>query len=118
MFILAGRLLASDRIYTDLLLSPTWVLGIVLLAPIFTFCAVALGIIISSRVKDPNSAQQLGSLLILPVIGLLVAQVSGMVEIDVMTILGIAFGVALLDLFLIAIAVRLFSREEILTGWQ
>jgi ABC-2 type transport system permease protein len=118
MFILAGRLFASDRIYTDLLLSPTWVLGIVLLAPIFTFCAVALGIIISSRVKDPNSAQQLGSLLILPVIGLLVAQVSGMVEIDVMTILGIAFGVALLDLFLITVAVRLFSREEILTGWQ
>jgi ABC-2 type transport system permease protein len=118
MFILAGRLLATDQVYSHLLLSPTWLLGIVLLAPTFTFCAVALGIIISSRVKDPNSAQQLGSLLILPVIALLVAQVSGMVEIDVTTILGIAFGVGLLDLFLIAVAVHLFRREEILTGWQ
>lgn len=118
MFILAGRLLATEPIYSHLLLSPTWLLGIVLLAPLFTFCAVALGIIISSRVKDPNSAQQLGSLLILPVIGLLVAQVSGMVEIDVTTIVSIAVGVTLVDLVLITIAVRLFGREEILTGWQ
>src|SRR5439155_3228295 len=115
MFILAGRLLASDRIYTDLLLSPTWVLGIVLLAPIFTFCAVALGIIISSRVKDPNSAQQLGSLLILPVIALLVAQISGAVQIGVWTILEIACGIAIVDLMLLAIAIKLFRRDDILT---
>ena len=118
MFILAGRVLTSDQIYSHLLLSPAWLLGIVLLAPLFTFCAVALGIIISSRVKDPNSAQQLGSLLILPVIGLLVAQVSGIVEIDVSVILSIAFGAGLIDVVLIFVAVRLFRREEILTGWQ
>jgi ABC-2 type transport system permease protein len=118
VFILAGRFLASEQVYSHLLLSPTWLLAIVLLAPLFTFCAVGLGIIISSRVKDPNSAQQLGSLLILPVIALLVAQVSGAVQIDVATILSIAFGVGLLDLILLAVAVRLFRREEILTGWR
>jgi hypothetical protein len=77
-----------------------------------------MGIIISTRVKDPSSAQQLGSLLILPVIGLLVAQLSGLVQIGVSLILGIALAVALLDLLLLGIAIRLFRREEILTGWQ
>lgn len=117
-FVLAGRLFASDQIYTHLLLSPTWLLAIVLLAPLFTFCAVGMGIIISTRVKDPSSAQQLGSLLILPVIGLLVAQLSGLVQVGVGLVLGIALAVGLLDLILLAVAIRLFRREEILTGWQ
>lgn len=118
LFILAARFLASDVVYNQLLLSPAWLLAIVLLAPLFTFCAVGLGIIISSRVKDPNSAQQLGSLLILPIIALLVAQVSGAVQIGVDVILGIALAVAIFDVVLLVAAVRLFRREEILTGWK
>jgi len=118
LFILAGRFFASDEVYNRLLLSPAWLLAIVLLAPLFTLCAVGLGIIISSRVKDPNSAQQLGSLLILPIIVLLIAQVSGAVHVGVGIILGIAFAVALFDLVLLIAAVRLFRREEILTGWK
>jgi ABC-2 type transport system permease protein len=117
-FVLAGRFFASPLVYNYLLLSPAWMLAIVLLAPLFTLCAVGLGIIISSRVKDPSSAQQLGSLLILPVIGLLVAQVSGVVQVGLAMILQIAVGVCLLDIFLLVMAVRLFRREEILTVWQ
>jgi ABC-2 type transport system permease protein len=118
LFILAGRFFSSEDIYNRLLISPAWLLAIVLLAPLFTLCAVGLGIIISSRAKDPNSAQQLGSLLILPVIALLIAQVSGAVHVGVTLILGIAFGVGLLDALLLVAAVRLFRREEILTGWK
>jgi ABC-2 type transport system permease protein len=117
-FILAGRFFTSEEVYNRLLLSPAWLLAIVLLAPLFTLCAVGLGIIISSRVKDPNSAQQLGSLLILPLIALLVGQVSGAVHVGVGMILSIAFGVGLIDLILLAAAIRLFRREEILTGWR
>jgi len=117
-FVLAGRLFASDQIYTHLLLSPTWLLAIVLLAPLFTFCAVGMGIIISTRVKDPSSAQQLGSLLILPILGLLFAQLSGLVQIGVGLIMAIALAVCLIDLVLLAIAIQLFRREEILTGWH
>jgi len=118
LFVLAGRFFASDDVYNRLLLSPAWLLAIVLLAPLFTLCAVGLGIIISSRVKDPNSAQQLGSLLILPIIALQIAQVSGAVHVGVGVILTIAFAVGLFDLFLLSAAVRLFRREEILTGWK
>jgi ABC-2 type transport system permease protein len=75
-------------------------------------------VIISSRVKDPNSAQQLGSLLILPVIGMLVAQVSGAVQVGVSVVLWIGAGVAVIDFALLWVSVRLFRREEILTAWQ
>lgn len=118
VFALVGRFVTSDKVYTNLILSPTWLLAIVLLTPIFTFLAVGLGVVISSRVKDPNSAQQLGSLVILPVIGMLVAQVSGAVQVGVGVIMDIALGVGLIDVFLLVVGVRLFRREEILTRWQ
>lgn len=117
-FALVGRFVASDTIYSGLIMSPTWLLAIVLLTPIFTFLAVGLGVLISSKVKDSNSAQQLGSLVILPVIGMLVAQVSGAVQVGVGVVLGIAFVVGVIDIVLLGLSVRLFRREEILTGWQ
>jgi ABC-2 type transport system permease protein len=118
LFAIAARLIGPDYVYNNLIISPTWLLAIVLLTPIFTFLAVGLGVIISSRVKDPNSAQQLGSLLILPVIGMLVAQVSGAVQVGVSVVLWIGAGVAIIDFALLWVSVRLFRREEILTAWQ
>src|SRR5207253_2788198 len=64
IFLLAARYMVSDIIYHNLILSPTWLLAISVLTPLFTMLAVSLGIIISSRVKDPQGAQQLGSLVV------------------------------------------------------
>lgn len=118
MFALVGRFVTSDKVFSGLIMSPTWLLAISVLTPIFTFLAVGLGVLISSRVKDPNSAQQLGSLVILPVIGMLVAQVSGAVQVGVGVIVSIAVVVGLIDIGLLILGVRLFRREEILTSWQ
>ncbi|HET9495083.1 MAG TPA: ABC transporter permease subunit [Chloroflexia bacterium] len=117
IFLFAGKLIASDSVYNNVLLSPTWVLSIVLIAPLLTLLAVGLGVVISSRVKEPSSAQQLGSLVILPVIGMLVAQVAGYVEVSASFIVGVAVGVALLDVALLFLSIKLFHREEILTNW-
>ena len=67
--------------------------------------------------KEPSSAQQLGSLVILPVIGMLVAQVAGYVQVSVPFIVSLAIGIGLLDVALLFISVKLFRREEILTNW-
>ena len=117
-FALVARFVTSDEIYSKLIVSQTWMLAMVMLTPIFTFLAVGLGVLISSRVKDPNSAQQLGSLVILPVIAMLVAQVSGAVQVGVEVVVGTAIVVGILDLLLLGLSVRLFRREEILTGWR
>ena len=117
IFLFAGKLIASDNLYNNVLLSPTWLLTIVLIAPLLTLLAVGLGVVISSRVKEPSSAQQLGSLVILPVIGMLVAQVAGYVQVSVPFIVSLAIGIGLLDIALLFISVKLFRREEILTNW-
>jgi ABC-2 type transport system permease protein len=118
IFLVAARFFATDAVYNKLILSPTWVLTMLLITPIFTMLAVSLGVIISSRVKDPNSAQQLGSLVILPVVAVLAGQVSGVVSLGVGLILTVAFAVAVLDVILLFISVRTFRREEILTNWS
>jgi ABC-2 type transport system permease protein len=118
VFVLAARFAASPIIYHDLILSPTWLITITLMTPIFTMFAVCLGIIISSKVKDPQSAQQLGSLIVLPLVGVMVGQVSGLVSVNISWVLAAALGVGLTDVFLLTIAVRLFRRETILTGWR
>jgi ABC-2 type transport system permease protein len=118
IFALAARFIGPDYVFSSLILSRTWLIAIVLLTPIFTFLAVGLGVIISSRVKDPNSAQQLGSLLILPVIGMLIAQISGVVQVGLGLVLWIAVTVGVIDVALLWVSVRLFRREEILTVWQ
>jgi ABC-2 type transport system permease protein len=118
VFVFAAKFTVSSVIYRELILSPTWLITITLMTPIFTMFAVCLGIIISSRVKDPQSAQQLGSLLVLPMVGLMIGQISGLVSLHLAWILAAAVGIALVDAFLLVMAVRLFKREAILTSWR
>lgn len=118
IFALAARFVLSDALYVGVILSPAWLLSIVLLTPLFTLLAVSLAIIISSRVRDPQSAQQLGSLVILPLVGTLVGQVTGAVQVGPGLVLATAFGVAILDAMLLGAAVQLFRRETILTSWR
>jgi ABC-2 type transport system permease protein len=118
VFVLAARFTVSPVLYNNLILSPTWLIAITILTPILTMFAVCMGIIISSRVKDPQSAQQLGSFIVLPMVGILVGQVLGAVDVSLSVIVGTAVGVGLLDLALIVLAVRLFRREYILTNWK
>lgn len=118
IFAVVARFVVSDQLYKRLVVGPTWMLTITILTPLLTFLAVGLGIIISSKVKDAQSAQQLGSLVILPLIGALVAQLTGAININVGLVLLSALAVGLIDLALLAAAVRLFKREAIITMWR
>ena len=118
IFAVFARFAVSGELYKRLVVGPTWMLTITILTPLLTFLAVGLGIIISSRVKDAQSAQQLGSLVILPLVGTLVAQLTGAVNINVGLVLFSALAVGIIDLMLLAAAVRLFKREAILTSWR
>lgn len=117
-FVLVARLTVSDFVFHEVVLSPPWLLSMAVLTPLFTLLAVGLGIMISSKVRDPQSAQQLGSLVILPVVGALVGQVTGAVQINVGLIAGTAVGLLVVDALVLAFTVQLFGRENILTKWR
>lgn len=97
---------------------PMWLLAMLLLVPFLTIMAVTVGIIISSRVNDIRLAEQMGGLLVLPLVGLTIPVVMGRLLLSLdMFILGTVI-VALLDVGLLYIGVQLFQRETILTRWK
>ena len=97
---------------------PTWLLGIGILSPVMAVLAVLMGIIISSRVNDPRVAQQIGGLLVLPLVGGSIVVLLGQLYITLLhMILTIVIFISL-TLIVYIIAIDLFERENILTRWK
>lgn len=87
-------------------------------APLVTFAALLLAAILSSRVNDPRSAQQLGAFLVLPLTGVFVAQLVGRFLFGTGELLLATLGFAAVDAGLLWIGVRVFDRETILMRWK
>lgn len=115
---LAGILTLGTEVTARAFLSPTWLLSMVLLAPLLSVGAVGLAVIISSRVNDTRVAQQATGLLVLPLVALFVGQFAGVVLLSTNFVLVAAAVLVLLDAAIMSIAVRLFRREKILTEWR
>jgi ABC-2 type transport system permease protein len=98
--------------------SPVWLIAIGLVGPLMAVLAVNFSIMVSSRVNDPRAAEQLSTVVILPVLVLFLGQVTGFFFINARLILLLALGTLLLDWLMIYLAVQLFQRETILTRWK
>ncbi|MEJ7697320.1 MAG: ABC transporter permease [Candidatus Limnocylindrales bacterium] len=97
---------------------PSWLAGVFLLGPAVGLSSVVAGVIVSSRVNDPRVAQQIGGVIIVPIVGLVLVQATGTVLLGpegFVLMAGVVLAVALVGL---AIGVRLFDREVILTRWR
>ena len=94
-------------------------LGIVfLLGPLASLAALQLAVCVSSRVNDPRSAQQIGALVILPIAGLLVVQLTGSFTLTGPVIMFLALVLLGVNTGLMLLGIRLFDREAILTRWK
>ena len=118
VFLVAARFLsASERVFA-IFVDPMWLVAMFILAPLLTVAAVMVGIIVSSRVSDPRSAEQLGSLIILPLMVLFIGMIAGFIMLNSTTFLISSAIVAAADVGLIYLGVALFQRETILTRWK
>ena len=94
-------------------------LGVVfLMGPMASLTALTLAVCVSSRVNDARSAQQLSVLVVLPITGLLIAQIAVGFVVTVPVILLITGVMAAMNVALIRLGVSLFDRETILTRWK
>ena len=94
-------------------------IGIVfLLGPLAALAALQMAVCVSSRVNDARTAQQIGVFVILPIPGVLIAQLMGALTLTLPVIAGIALGLLVVNAGLTWIAVALFDRETILTRWK
>lgn len=118
IYTLALQVIVPSAAARGLILNPPFFLSILVVAPLLTVLATTVGLMVSSRVNDPRSAEQLGMVVIIPVLGLLFAQIAGIITFNVGVALGLSAVIAVVDVILLALAVRLFDRETILTRWK
>jgi ABC-2 type transport system permease protein len=97
---------------------PRTALLFLVVGPLLTLLALLLAVIISSRVNDPRSAQQLGTLVVLPIVGVFTAQLIGQFVLSPAALLLTAAGVGAVDALLLWVGVLVFDRERILMRWK
>jgi len=100
------------------IISPSWLLLILLCAPLLALTTIAITVAASSRATDPRSAQQISALVILPVVLLLVGQFTGLLSLSPVVSLIAALVLALMAAGATWLATRMFQRESILTRWN
>jgi ABC-2 type transport system permease protein len=90
----------------------------VIVGPLVELATLLVSVTVSSRANDPRSAQQLTSLLILPITAVFIAQLMGAFVLQASTLLLAAAGLLLLNGLLLVVGIRVFQRETILTRWR
>jgi len=98
--------------------APRWILAIVIMVPLLTLLSVNLGILISTRVNDVRVAQQIGGLVVVPVVGLGIAQVTGQVVINNESFINFSLLLIAADAAVFWLARLAFQRENILVRWR
>jgi len=102
----------------SMVLSSSWFIFLFLVTPAVALLSFMLGVIGSSRARDARSAQNMALVIILPVLGLIAVQVTGLVWFTPLLTLALALGIAVLDVIILRVAVRLFQRESIVVRWR
>jgi ABC-2 type transport system permease protein len=107
----------SDRV-RQIIVTPGWILAVLVDTPLLALTGVALIVVLSSRVNDPRTAQQFSAVLVVPVLGLLFGQLAGVIVLGPALALGIGAILAVIAAGALWLATRLFQREVILTRWR
>lgn len=116
--IYVGVLVAvAPKAVLALAVSPAFLLTVGVVGPLSSVLAVTFGMMVSARSSDLQTAQGVSGLLVLPTIGLGLAQLFGAVAVTVLSAC-VKIGVLLVvDAGMFILCVSLFERETILSRW-
>ena len=115
---IAGVWLVSEPGVWRALLGVRTFLMLCVLGPLVELAALQLSVIVSSRADDARSAQQLSSLLILPITVVFVAQLMGAFIVGPTTLVIGSLGCLILNAILLWVGVQVIQRETILMRWK
>jgi ABC-2 type transport system permease protein len=106
----------TEPVMTQLIFNDVWRVAMLSLVPLICLLSVLLGILVSSRVNDARTAQQIGGFIVIPVIGVAVAGFfSGQATFSLQqVIVGNLVVAGLIGVSLVA-GNWIFDREAILT---
>jgi ABC-2 type transport system permease protein len=98
--------------------NPLWILAIFVMSPLIAILSILANVIVSSRVSDVRSAQQLGSLVVLPIILFFVLILTQSANTSLTLMMLFTVLLAAVDVLVLILALRVFRREEILIRWK
>jgi len=116
LFLGATRLLTGGFLLETL--TAPWLASILGLSPLLALFSVGVTMIVSSRASDARAAYQFSSLAILPVLIPLIVYSSMKTLVDLRLILLEAGVLVVAAVAVLWFAIRIFSREQILTRWK
>lgn len=117
IFVVLASLVYGPALFS-VVTDPSWLAGVFLLGPAVGLSSVVAGVIVSARVNDPRVAQQVGGVVIVPVIALVLLQATGTLLVGPVGYTLLAIIVLVVSIIGLRVGVRLFDREAILTRWR
>jgi ABC-2 type transport system permease protein len=118
IFGVGARLLVANTKVLSALLDPMWWLAILVVGPLLSVLSTNFSLMVSSRVNDPRVAEQLSSVVMLPLLVLFFGQIAGFIYLNRQLMLVLALAVLAIDALMVYLAIHLFQRETILTRWK
>lgn len=95
-----------------------WVIGIVALAPGMCLMSILFNVLISSRVNDVRVSQQIGGILVLPLLLFFFFSLSGFLSSGILPMVAFSLIIFAADAGIIWLSLKVFNREEILVSWK
>lgn len=109
--------LFSFTIFNGRLLLPNldWILLIFGLAPTLALASIGLTVMISAKVKGFREAQQISAILLIPILAMVFAQITGAIIFGALMVSALLGIFAIVDVIVFKLAIKIFKREEILS---
>ncbi len=98
--------------------SPTWLVGILLLGPVLSIISAMFAIFVSSRVNDPRVAEQIASVMIVPFMGVFLLSSFGVITLNLTSMVIAVIICTAVAGVLLYLGTLIFDRENILTKWK
>jgi ABC-type Na+ efflux pump permease subunit len=95
--------------------TPAWWPMMLWVAPAIATLGLGVAVLVSARAKTFMEANQLSGVLVLPVIGLMAGQMTGVLFLSPLVAIALGAAIWALDTALILVAVRTFARSELIT---
>ena len=108
------NLLAAPTVGRPLAISPLWLIVVGWLGPATGALAISVLVVVSARVRGFQEAYQLGGVIVLPVVALVVAQLAGLLVLDVWLAAALGAIVWAIAGAVLLVASRGFRRERLL----
>ena len=98
--------------------TPYWIAGMLLLAPGMCLMSILTNVLISSKVNDVRVSQQIGGVLVLPILLFFIFSLTGVLSTSLLAMILFSLGIIGADMVILALSLRVFRREEILVSWK